>query len=86
MMITPTKSENNYKGRVDHYKKIKSRKQRADIGSYSFLNRTVQLWNQLPVDDLGTVSYKSCNFRKMVRKLINRQSEVVMEIIKNGVK
>jgi hypothetical protein len=28
-------------GRGDHGKKIRSRKQRADIGKYSFVNRTI---------------------------------------------
>jgi hypothetical protein len=35
-------------------------------------NRTLQLWNQLPADALGTLSYKSSNFRKRVRKVINK--------------
>jgi hypothetical protein len=42
--------------RVDHDKEI----------------RTIQLWNQLPADSLGTLSYKSSNFRKRVRKVINK--------------
>jgi hypothetical protein len=44
--------------RVDHDRKIKSRKQRRDIGKYSSVNRTIQLWNQLPADALGTLSCK----------------------------
>jgi hypothetical protein len=35
-------------------------------------NRTIQLWNQLPADALGSLSSKSSNFRKRVRKVINR--------------
>jgi hypothetical protein len=42
------------------------------IKKYSSLDRTVQLWKQLPADVLGTVSYKSSNFRKRVRKVINK--------------
>ena len=34
--------------RSDHKFKIDSRKQRTDIGKYSFLNRTISDWNQLP--------------------------------------
>jgi hypothetical protein len=60
-----------YLSRVDHDRKIRSSKQRTDIGKYSFVNRTIQLWNQLPADALGTVSCKPSNFRKMVRKVIN---------------
>jgi hypothetical protein len=54
----------NYKGfgklekpcslsRGDHNRKIRSRKQKTDIGKYSFGNRTIHLWNQLPEDVLG---------------------------------
>jgi hypothetical protein len=42
------------------------------FGKYSFVNRTIQLWNQLPVDALGAVSCKPNNFRKRVRKAINK--------------
>jgi len=39
----------HYLSRVDHKRKIRSRKQRTDIGKYTFVNRTIQDWNQLPV-------------------------------------
>jgi hypothetical protein len=61
-----------YLSRVDHDRKIRSRKKKTDIGKYLFVNRTIQLWNQLPPDASGTLSYKSSNFRKMVRKVINK--------------
>jgi hypothetical protein len=32
-----------YLSKFDHDKKIRSRKQRTDIGEYSFINRTIQL-------------------------------------------
>jgi len=38
----------HYLRRVDHERKIRSRRQRMDIGKYSFVNRTIQDWNQLP--------------------------------------
>jgi hypothetical protein len=56
-----------YLSRVDHDRKIRSRKQKTDIGKYSS-----QLWNQLPADALGSLSSKSRNFRKRVRKVINK--------------
>jgi hypothetical protein len=56
--------------KVDHDRKIRSRKQKKDIGKYSFVNRTIQLWNQLPADPLGSFSCKSSNFRKRVRKVV----------------
>jgi hypothetical protein len=36
---------------------------------YSFVNRIIELWNQLAVDALGTLSCKPCNFRKRFRKV-----------------
>jgi len=48
----------------DHDRKIRVRKQRTDIGKYSLANRTIQLWNQLPLP------CKSHIFRKNVRKVI----------------
>jgi hypothetical protein len=58
--------------RVDHDRKIRSRKQKTDIGKYSFVNKTIQLWNHLPADALGSLPSKSINFRKRVRKIINK--------------
>ena len=43
-----------YLSRVDHERKIRSRRQRTDIRKYSFVNRTIQDWNQLPAEVLGT--------------------------------
>jgi hypothetical protein len=59
-----------YLSRVDHDRKIRSRKQNTDIGKYSSVNRTIQLWNPLPADALGTLSLKPS--RKRVRKVINK--------------
>jgi len=42
-----------YLSRVDHLRKIRDRKQRTDIGKYSFVNRTIKNWNQLPAKALG---------------------------------
>jgi hypothetical protein len=58
--------------RVDHDRKIRSRKQRTDIEKYSFVNRTIQIWNQLPADALGTVSFRRSNFREKIRKVVSQ--------------
>jgi hypothetical protein len=58
--------------RVDHNRKIRNRKQRTDIGKFSFVNRTIQLWNKLPADALGTFPCKPSIFRKRVRKVISK--------------
>jgi hypothetical protein len=59
-----------YLRRTEH-DKIRSRKQETDIGKYSFVNRVINLWNQLPADALGTLSCKPNNFRRRVRKVID---------------
>jgi hypothetical protein len=59
-----------YLSRDDHDCKIRVRKQRTDIGRYSFVNRSVKLWNQLPAEALVTFPWKSHISRKRVRKVI----------------
>jgi len=59
-----------YLNRVDHVWKIRDRKQRTDIGKYSFVNRTNKNWNQLPAERLGTFPCKPKIFRNRVRKAI----------------
>jgi len=61
----------HYLSRVDHERKIRSRRQRTDKGKYSFVNRTIQHWNQLPAELLGTIPCKPITFTKRVRKVIN---------------
>jgi hypothetical protein len=34
--------------RNDHNQKIRTRKIRTDVGEYTFINRAVKSWNQLP--------------------------------------
>jgi hypothetical protein len=59
---------------INNIKKIRagsiSRKQKTDIGRYSFVNGTIQLWNKLPADILGDLSSKPSNFKKRVRKMV----------------
>jgi hypothetical protein len=52
-----------YLSRVDHDRKIGSRKQTTDIGKYSSVNRTIQLWNQLPADVLVLFYFIICPYR-----------------------
>jgi len=59
-----------YLSGVDYDRKIRARKQRRDIGKYSFVNRTIKLWNRLPAEELATFPTKSHIFRKRVRKVI----------------
>ena len=45
-----------YLSRNNHDRKIRARKERSDIGKYvySFVNRKIRLWNQLPAQALKT--------------------------------
>jgi len=56
--------------RVDHVQKIRDRKQRMDIRMYSFVNRTIKIWNQPPAEALRTFPCKPKIFRKRIRKAI----------------
>ena len=60
----------HYLSRVDHERKIRSRGQRTDVGKYSFVNRTIQHWNQLPAEVLGILPCKPITFKKRVMKVI----------------
>jgi hypothetical protein len=60
----------DYLSRVDHDWKIRSRKQKTDIGKHSFVNRTIHHWNQLPAEVLGTLPCKPITFKKRVREAI----------------
>jgi hypothetical protein len=53
--------------RVDHHLKIRARKQRTDVGKYSFVNRTITDWNQLPEGAIGDLTGNMHSFRKTVR-------------------
>jgi hypothetical protein len=43
---------------------------KGHIGKYSFVNRTIQDWNQLPAGVLGTLPCKPNTLKKRVRKVI----------------
>jgi hypothetical protein len=47
-----------YLSRDDHNRKIRTRKQRTDVGKYSLVNRTIKNWNQLPADLLASFPCK----------------------------
>jgi ribonucleases P/MRP protein subunit RPP40 len=60
----------HYWSRVDHKRKIRTRGQRTDIGKYSFVNRTIQDWNQLPGAVFEQLPSKQMAFKKRARKEI----------------
>jgi len=60
----------HYLSRVEHERKIKSRRQRMDIGKCSFVNSTIQHWNQLLAEVLGILPCKPITFKKREKKVI----------------
>jgi hypothetical protein len=58
-----------YLSRVDYHWKIRARKQRTDIGKYSFVNRYITDWNQLPERAIETSHGKTHIFKTRVRKV-----------------
>ena len=60
----------HYLSSVDYEWKIRSRRQRKDIGKYSFVNMIIQDWNQVPAEVLGTLPCKLNTLKKRVRKAI----------------
>jgi len=59
----------SYLSRVNHHWKIGTRKQRTDIGKYSFVNRSITDWNQLPEGAIVTSHGKTHIFKMRVRKV-----------------
>jgi hypothetical protein len=59
----------SYLSSVNHYWKIRARKQRTDIGKYSFVNRSTTDWNHLPEGAVGTSHGKKHIFKTRVRKV-----------------
>jgi len=60
----------HYLSRVGHVRKMRTRRQRTDRGKYSFVNRTIGDWNQLPAEVLETLPCKPTTFRKRLRKVV----------------
>jgi hypothetical protein len=66
--------------RDDHNRKVTTRKHRTDVGNYSFVNRTVRSWNQLPAVLLASFPCKINTFRKRVKNVVTSKGiQVRME-------
>jgi hypothetical protein len=61
----------SYLSRVDHHWKIRARKQRTDIGKYSFVHRSITDWNLQPEGAIGTSHGKTHIFKTRVMKVQN---------------
>jgi hypothetical protein len=62
-----------YLRREDHNQKIRTRKQRTDVGKYSFVNRIIKSWNQLPTRLLPSIPSKLNTFRKRVKIVVTNK-------------
>ena len=58
----------SYLSRVDHYWKIRARKQITDVGKYSFVTKSITDWNKLPEGTIGISRGKARIFKIRVRK------------------
>jgi hypothetical protein len=59
----------SYLSRADHNWKIRTRIQKRDIGKYSFVNRSIADWNQLPNGAIGIAHGNTHNFKTRIRKI-----------------
>jgi hypothetical protein len=73
-VISDKLQQPHHVSRVDHEREFRSRRLRTDIGKYPFLNKTVQDWNQLPAEVLGTLPCNLKSLKKRVRKAIIKVS------------
>jgi len=55
-------------------------KQKTDVGKYSFVNRTIKSWNQLPAGLLASFPCKLNTFKKRVQNVVtNKRIQVGFE-------
>jgi len=59
-----------YLSRDDHNRKIRTRKRRTYVLRYSFANRTIKSWNQLPAGLLASFPCQLNTFRKRVKNVV----------------
>ncbi len=59
-----------YLSKEDHNRKIRTRKQRTDIGKFSFANRSIRDWNQLPAELLAIFTCSFNLFKKRIKMFI----------------
>ena len=59
-----------------------TRKQRTDVGKYSFVNRTIKSWNQLPAGLLASLPCKLNTFRKRVKHVVTSKGTGVGVVCK----
>ena len=59
-----------YPSRGGHNRKIRTRKQRTNVGKCSFINQTIKSWNQLLASLLASFHCKLNTFRKRDKNVV----------------
>jgi len=65
----------------NHNREIRTRKQRTDVGKYSFLNRPIKSWNQLPVGLLAAFPCKLKALRKRVKDVVTSKGNSSRDLV-----
>ena len=69
-----------YLSKDDHNRKIRTRKQRTNVGKYSFVNRIIKSWNQLLATLLESFPCKLNMFGKRLKNVVtNKGTQVGIE-------
>ena len=72
----------SYLSREDHNRKIRTRKEITHVVKYSFVNRTIKSWNQLPAGLLASFSSTLNTFRKRVKNVVTSKGNQVGVVCK----
>jgi hypothetical protein len=64
-----------YLSRVDHKWKFRARRQRTDVGKYSFVNRTIADWKQLAEGVIWDYNGTSLILRKSIRRVLTSKGK-----------
>ena len=67
-----------YLTRDGHNRKIRTRKQRRDVGKYSFVNKAIKSRTQLPAGLLASFHCKLNTFRKRVKNVVTSSKGIKM--------
>jgi hypothetical protein len=70
-----------YLSRDDHNRKIRNRRQRKDVGKYSFVNRPIKSWNQLPVGSLAFFPCKLITLKKRVKDVVTSKGDSSRDLV-----
>jgi hypothetical protein len=61
--------------------KIRTKKQRTDVGKYSFVNKAIKRWKQLPAGLIASIPYKLNTFRKRVKNVVTNRKNSTGDLV-----